>query len=215
MILCCGDLEHDYIEFLVDGIDKDVFFVTGNHEPEINEDDYSGFEVIDRIWDSIKTSAEKLINRIAGQEDMHGRVAIWKGYLIVGFGGSRWYNGRGNQFRESDMASIVRSAIRKVRLFRLKDRILGRRQREVIVISHAPPSGIHDLQDPPHMGFKCFHKFIKKISPALWLHGHVHLSNPRQQQVTVVGNTTVVNCYCYKFIKIERRKIQVSNKYDI
>jgi Icc-related predicted phosphoesterase len=163
----------------------------------------------------VKNSGEKLIGRIAGQKDMHGRVCAYKDYLITGFGGSRWYNGCGNQFSESDMAAIVRKVIRKVRLFRLQDAILGRKQKELIVISHAPPFSVHDMPDAAHIGFKCFHKFIQKLSPLLWLHGHVHLVDPRQQQVTVVGNTTVVNCYGYKFIKIERRKIQVTTKFDI
>lgn len=215
LILCCGDLDSDFIEFLVDGIDKDFFFVHGNHVPDDEGDDYSGFEIIDRLWDTIKNSAEKLFARIAGQEDMHGRVAAYKDYLIVGFGGSRWYNGRGNQYKESEMASVVRKAVRKVRLMRLQDSIFGRKKKEVIVISHAPPYGIHDQPDPPHMGFKCFHKFIKKASPILWLHGHVHLVNQLMRQVTVVGNTTIANCYGYKFIKLERRKIQISSKYDI
>ena len=34
--------------------------------------------------------------------------------LVVGFGGSRWYNGRGNQFKESEMAGVVRKVINKV-----------------------------------------------------------------------------------------------------
>lgn len=216
LILACGDLDKEYIEFLVDGLDKDFFFVLGNHVQEDDECEYSGFEIVDRIWDTIKTSAEKIIRGIAGQEDLHGRVSSYKGYYIVGFGGSRWYNGRGNQFKESEMASVVRKVITKIRLLRVQDKLLGEKKKEIIVLSHAPPYGVHDEQDLPHMGFKCFHKFMKKMAPVLWLHGHVHLQGQKQQQqVTVLGGTTVVNCYGYKFLKIEKKKIQVSSKYDL
>lgn len=216
LILACGDLDRDYIEFLVDGLDKEFFFVSGNHEPdpETTDGDFSGFELLDRIWDTIKTSAEKIIRGIAGQDDLHGRVSAYRDYLVVGFGGSRWYNGRGNQFRESEMAGVVRKVITKIRLYRIHDKLLGKKRKEVIVISHASPFGIHDLPDPCHTGFKCFHKFIKKISPLLWVHGHIHLQNIRQQQVTLSGTTTIVNCYGYKFINIERKRIEVSYKYD-
>ncbi|MFH1369380.1 MAG: metallophosphoesterase [Elusimicrobiota bacterium] len=215
LILACGDLDRDYMEFLVDGLDKEFFFVSGNHVQEEDDETYLGFEIIDRLWDTIKTSAEKIIKCIAGQEDLHGRVSVFRDYLIAGFGGSRWYNGRGNQFKESEMARVVNKVITKIRFFRMHDKLLGLKRKEIIVISHAPPSGVHDQSDLPHTGFKCFHKLIKKMSPLLWLHGHVHLQNARQSQITMAGNTTVVNCCGYKFIKVERKKIQVSNKYDI
>lgn len=215
LVLACGDLDREYIEFLVDGLDKEFFFVSGNHVQEEEEHESSGFELIDRLWDTIKTSAEKIISSIAGQDDLHGRIGVFRDYFIVGFGGSKWYNGRGNQYREGEMASIAGKAVTKLRMLRMRDRLLGRKRKEIIVISHAPPFGVHDLPDPCHTGFKCFLKFIKKMSPVVWLHGHVHLHDRRQQSATLVGNTTVVNCYGYKFIKLERKKIQISNKYDI
>ena len=63
-----------------------------------------------------------------------------------------------------------------------------------IVIAHAPPKGIGDLEDPAHTGFEAFVELIDEYKPALFLHGHTHLrylpSFPREQKR---GETHVIN----------------------
>lgn len=214
VILSCGDLSDEYIEFLVDGLNRDLLFVYGNHGADC-VDDCIVENPIERMWGSVKVFQENILRTTAGQNDLHGRVAVFGEYLVVGFGGSMWYSGRGNEYAEKDMARVVRQVERKIRLYRLQEKILQQRPREIIVISHAPVFGIHDGPDRCHTGFKCFGDFIKRKSPILWMHGHIHLRDPNQNQISVTGKTTIVNTFGHKFIKIDKDKIQISSRYDI
>jgi Icc-related predicted phosphoesterase len=215
MIVSCGDLDRDYIEFLVDGLNQELFFVSGNHLGCLEKDEFSDESFYENVWGKERLFREKQTIRIAGKKDLHGRVVAFKNYYIAGFGGSKWYSGWGNEFRESEMAKIVRSVIRKIVLLRLSDKLLKRPAREIIVVSHAPVSGIHDMSDACHSGFECFKKALKELSPVLWLHGHVHLNDNSKNSATVVGKTTVVNVYGYKFIRLSKDRMEISNKTSI
>lgn len=214
IIVSCGDLEGEYLELLVDGLNRDLYFVCGNHPVEKARKKPASYEITDRLWENIHSKHDKII-RIAGREDLHGRIEVCKDYFIVGFGGSLWYGGRGNEFREKEMARIVNSIAKKIRWHRLKEKVSRNKPRKVIVLSHAPLLHVHDLPDRCHTGFKCFHDFTEKISPVLWIHGHVHIPDMHKNQVTMVGQTTVVNAFSYKFINIKRGHIEISYKHDI
>ena len=43
-----------------------------------------------------------------------------------------------------------------------------------VLLTHAPPEGIGDGTDPPHRGFRAYHRLTARLQPALLLHGHVH-----------------------------------------
>ena len=43
-----------------------------------------------------------------------------------------------------------------------------------ILITHAPPYGIHDEVDVCHLGFQALLTFMKRFRPRYLLHGHVH-----------------------------------------
>ncbi len=43
-----------------------------------------------------------------------------------------------------------------------------------IFLTHAPCFGHGDLEDLPHTGFKCFHRFHELVRPAYHCYGHVH-----------------------------------------
>lgn len=209
LIVSCGDLDREYLELIVNRLQKDMFFVDGNHDCERDDDD--DFDVTAKFIKKMRSIQKKFSTKhLSGNDEMHGKMRIFKNHIIVGFGGSRWYNGRGCQYKESEMAVVVRKLYRKIRVYRWKDKLLGKPRKEVIVISHAPINGVHDLKDPCHTGFKCFHTFIKKTRPLLWLHGHVHLSSTWQKQVSMVNKTTVINCYGHKFVNINKKQIQVS-----
>ncbi|MCK9582798.1 MAG: metallophosphoesterase [Endomicrobiales bacterium] len=211
LIISCGDLEKEYLEFLVDGIDRDILFVFGNHEYRWDREDYFGYEKQSEI--SEKKVAT--VKRIAGATDLHARVEERNGYIFVGFGGSILYNGGKNQFSEKEMEKIVSRAIIKVRLEQFKMALLRKKVKGVVVISHAAPFGINDQSDPAHIGFKCFNDFMKYVSPTLWLHGHIHLQDMYQNQIAHSGSTTVLNTYGHKFIKIDGGKVEVSYTTDL
>ena len=43
-----------------------------------------------------------------------------------------------------------------------------------MLLTHAPPEGIGDGTDPPHSGFRAYHRLTARLRPAVLLHGHVH-----------------------------------------
>lgn len=199
LIISCGDLDKEYVELLVDGLNKDFYFVCGNHDHELVVEDEE-----EDLW------GDRSACTVAGKYELHGKIEKYKNYYIVGFGGSLWYGGNGYEYREYEMAAIVKKVKRKLQWNQLKDKIAGRPKKDVIVISHSPIFGIHNLPDLPHTGFKCFADFLKKISPVLWLHGHVHLDDLHKNQVTIVGKTTVVNAYSHKYINLGPKEIKIS-----
>lgn len=202
VVVSCGDLDTEYLEYIADKLKQEFFFIRGNHPLE-NSGDY--FEPENTTFSS------RSVKYVSGEPDLHGRVAAYNNYLFAGFGGSMWYNGQENQFTEEEMAKVVKSVERGITWHRLQDKLMRRPKKEVIVISHAPIIDVHDQPDKTHRGFKCFKSFVEKVSPLLWLHGHIHLINQYTNQISVTGATTVVNAFGCKIIDIKRKDIQVSS----
>lgn len=74
-----------------------------------------------------------------------------------------------------------------------------------IVITHAPPKGIHDMQSVTHAGFTVFNQIIEKHKPKYFFHGHTHLNYGRnQERVTKVGETYVINAYGFYILNYEK-----------
>ncbi|MFC1501467.1 metallophosphoesterase [Elusimicrobiota bacterium] len=208
-IVSCGDLAKDYLELIVDSLKKTMFFVSGNHDiSSKNNDDLPENEILDIT----RFSEGKNVAHVAGYEDLGARIEIFKDYIFVGFKGSMWYNGNPNQYTGKQMNRIVRSLEWEVKLYRLKEMLLGRKKKDIIVISHAPIFGIHDEDNICHTGFKCFKRFIKNVSPLLWLHGHVHILDSNKPQITKIDNTTVINCYGSKIIDIKDGVVNLSEQ---
>ncbi|MBQ6230366.1 MAG: metallophosphoesterase [Eubacterium sp.] len=112
-------------------------------------------------------------------------VYVHNGVRIMGLGGSMKYN-FGNesayQFTERQMAGRVRKMKRK----------LWKSKGVDILVTHSPAYQLHDGEDLPHTGFKCFYEILDKHQPKLFIHGHVHRSYGRQ----------FVKEYSYKDIKV-------------
>jgi Icc-related predicted phosphoesterase len=86
LILSCGDLPPDYLDFLCSSLDVPILYVRGNH---------------DGVFDS---------SRYDGCENVHGKIVTCKGIRIVGFQGSHRYNNGPYQYTEAQMRRIVRRA---------------------------------------------------------------------------------------------------------
>jgi Icc-related predicted phosphoesterase len=67
-----------------------------------------------------------------------------------------------------------------------------------IFLAHNAPRGIHDLQDPLHIGFVAFRTYIEKRKPRLFLHGHVERS-----EESLVGETRVISVFGKRIIDLE------------
>lgn len=198
-IVSCGDLGRDYLDFIVDGLRKPFFFVLGNHKLEPDQCDLT----------------KNVCPYAGGTTVLHGTAEAFGNYLIVGFSGSMWYNGKPNQYTEAQMTRLVKHMERKIKWMRLEDKLRRRKPKEVIVISHAPPADVHDQPDLAHRGFKCFHHFIQAVKPLVWMHGHIHLTSAYKNQVTLLDRTTVINVFSCKIVDIDHRQIDVHSHCSV
>jgi Icc-related predicted phosphoesterase len=180
MILGCGDLPYEYLEFLVTTLNVPLLFVPGNHDPEYNEENPA-------------SCAE-------GCVFLDRRLVQVKGLTLAGLGGSvRYKSGHPNQYTQSAMYQRVISCLPLLLWNRFRTgRVLD------IMIAHSPAQGIHDDSDPAHTGFSAFRDLIRVIKPRYFLHGHnlVYKGN-LLPSITQVGGTTVINVYPYRFLEVE------------
>ncbi len=181
LILACGDLPFEYLGRLMDDLDRPLVFVPGNHDPEV-----SGY----------RTGRSGLVVRAGlpatppwppGAVNADGRVVDVAGLRIAGLGGSLRYREGPNQYSERQQARRARALARRAAWRRHRD---GRPVD--VLITHAPPQGVGDGDDPPHRGFACLHSLAARLRAGLLLHGHVHpygAAEPdRSMGATVVRN---------------------------
>jgi uncharacterized protein len=172
LVLGCGDLTYDYLDFVATAVAAPMRAVHGNHDVPPEDLDDPAIRV---WWDGI---------------DLHGRVVSIDGVLIGGLEGSPRYNKGPFQSSEGDMWL----AIVKMLPALVANRI--RRGRFIdVLVTHAPPRGIHDRSDPAHRGFAAFRTFLRWFGPRYHVHGHTHVYDSRTVTETQFGSTTVVNAY--------------------
>jgi Icc-related predicted phosphoesterase len=179
LVLGCGDLPYEYLEFLVSALNKPLLYVPGNHDPLY-------------IPRSLEHGAE-------GCVFLDQRVTRLKGLTIAGMGGSiRYHPTRANQYTQAQMY---------LRMAKMAPALLWNRRRYGraldVLIAHSPPRGIHDEDDRAHIGFSAFTDFIRTFEPRYFLHGHTIPLGNLASAVTRVGATTVFNVFPYRLLEIE------------
>ncbi|MEA5001302.1 MAG: metallophosphoesterase [Endomicrobiaceae bacterium] len=202
-IISCGDLAKNYLEFLVDSLQKEFFFVEGNH-PLLNR--YENKHYLDKLVTKVYGKDEHFV---LGGVNLHSRLEIYGDYILVGFEGSMKYNPGKFQFSEKEMTAVVKRVEKKIRIQNMLDFVLRRKKKKIIVVSHAPIAGIHDKEDLCHRGFKSFRRFLKKFKPLIWFHGHVHYEGQMNDQISKIDDTLVVNVYGFHIVNIVNDKIEV------
>ena len=113
-------------------------------------------------------------------------LVVYNGVRILGLGGCRKYHPGDHQYTEKQM---------RRRIFRMMWQIrkLGGVD---IVVTHAPPEGLGDDDDPAHWGFAAFREFLDKYHPAYFVHGHVHMTyGHNMPRVRDYNGTTLINAY--------------------
>jgi Icc-related predicted phosphoesterase len=181
VIVSCGDLPFEYLENLVSRTDRPLLFVPGNHDPELRPKAlYSGMSFHD---DGVGP---------LGCESIDGRIVEAAGLRFAGLGGSIRYRPGPNQYTDREMAW---------RALRLRQRAWLRRKPIDVVVTHSPPAGYGDSEDPPHHGFKTLVGLATRLSPKLLIHGHVNNYGPKAGEL-VIGRTRVVNAIPFKLIEI-------------
>ena len=109
-----------------------------------------------------------------------------EGLRILGLGGSMRYKDGVNQYTERQMAWRARKLTPRLYFKKVFD----------ILLTHAPGEDMVDCHDLAHLGFSTFNRLLDKYHPALFLHGHTHLSYGRSiQRESRYGDTRVVNAY--------------------
>jgi uncharacterized protein len=183
LILGCGDLPHYYLEFIVTMLGGPLFYVIGNHANEVK-----GLYGPKEEW-----------KYPGGCENIDGRVVRYRGLLIAGLDGSMRYNNNEHfQYTEREMVWKVWSLAPALVLNKLlQGRYLD------ILITHAPPLGIHDRPDPCHRGFRAFRTLMDRFPPRYLIHGHIHVYSPLEVKESLYGRTWVINTYGYRTLEID------------
>jgi hypothetical protein len=195
LVLACGDLPFDYLAYLMDALDVPLVFVPGNHDPDLSGYTNSRSGLMLRA--GIPTAAPWP----PGAVNADVRVVDVLGLRIAGLGGCLRYSDGPNQYSERQFA-------RRARLLRARAQWAqwaqwaewarsarwGMRDgvRPDVLITHAPPRGVGDAEDPPHRGVQAMHGLVAALAPALVLHGHVHPYGQTPQQLRL-GSAVVRN----------------------
>ena len=181
VIVSCGDLPFAYLENLVSRTDKPLLYVPGNHDPELRPSTlYAGMSAQD---DGVGP---------AGCESIDGRIAEAAGLRFAGLGGSIRYRPGPNQYTERQMAW---------RAWKLRTRAWLTRQRVDVLVTHSPPAGYGDSEDPPHHGFSALVGLVTRLSPKLIIHGHVNNFGPKSPDLRI-GSTRIVNAIPFKLLDV-------------
>lgn len=185
LILACGDLPYYYLEYIVGLLDVPLFYVHGNH---------------DKVVAASATGMPAPGATVSWATNLHGRTVEHQGLLLAGLEGCRRYSpDRPFQYSAAEMKLQATKLgltllVNKLRRGRFLD----------ILITHAPPRGIHDDEDVPHQGFESYLDFMRTYRPLLLIHGHQHVYNRNLTTETVYESTHVLNTYGYRVIEIEQ-----------
>lgn len=166
LIISCGDLKSQYLQFLVTMARCPLLYVPGNHDDHYETQPPEGCDCIDDA------------------------IVEYNGIRIMGLGGCRWYHPGRYQYTEKQMRQRIRSLYWKLKRTGGVD----------ILVTHAPPEGLGDGDDPAHKGFTALREFLDRYHPAYLLHGHLHKSyGGFSERERSYNGTTLINC-CERFV---------------
>jgi len=180
-VLSCGDLPYEYLEYIICGLNKPLFFVHGNH------DHYKTVE-----QDETKSAP-------SGADNLHRKIYREDGFLLAGVEGCINYNRKSKyQYSQGEMWLHVLRLVPGL----LFNRLLYGRFLDIFV-THAPPQGIHEGKDWTHQGIKAFRWLIETFKPAYHFHGHIHVYRPDAVTETRIGKTLVINTFKSRITEIQ------------
>ena len=190
LIISCGDLPPGYLDFLITNLSAPMLHVLGNHclalhdvQKKCDPEAYPGVINLDR----------KVLSFGVGDGPAN--------LLVGGLEGSPWYNDGPHQYTDSQARMglwklVPGLLLNKVRWGRYLD----------IMVTHAPPRGIHDNSDVAHLGFRALLPFLRRFKPILLLHGHTHRYEPAMPTRTLYKDTQIINAYGHVIIELEERE---------
>jgi Icc-related predicted phosphoesterase len=190
MVLSAGDLPMDYLEYIASSLNKPLLFVFGNH----NLEEYSRYTGEDSLpsYDLTQSGLS------SGAVYLNSGIRREEGLIIMGLGGSMRYNRGRNQYTSLEMFCKIIVKIPAL----LFNRVFYGRYLDIL-LTHAPPEGIHDRKDPCHRGFRAFLWFMRTFKPGYLVHGHIHLYDLSAVRATRYCQTTVLNAFGHYLIDTE------------
>ena len=178
IVVSCGDLPYAYLEYIVSLLNVPCFFVHGNHDGPVH------------------TADGCVLTEPGGWVDLDGRTVEAVGVLLGGLEGCiRYRPSACFQYTEREMALKAGRLVLSMGLNRMRH---GRHLD--ILVTHAPPFGIHDGKDWPHRGFKVFLDLMARFQPRYLLHGHKHIYGLEAWRTRYI-ETEVINVYPYRVIE--------------
>jgi calcineurin-like phosphoesterase family protein len=190
LLVGCGDLPYDYLEYLVSTLDVPAVFVPGNHDPEAPVIRQS------RAGLPLRAGLPTTSPRPGGFSNADRRIVDAAGLRLAGLGGSVRYRPGPNQYSQRELARRARALRRRAGWRNWRDG-----HGVDVLLTHSPPAGLGDEDDPPHRGFVALHGLVERLRPALLLHGHIHPHGvPRPDRM--LGATRVCNVVGYRVIEL-------------
>lgn len=189
LVLGAGDLPWDYLEWIASSVECPVVFVPGNHDPQVQPCRQSRNGVCTDADGRLVDGPRPLGVIHADQEVV--RVA---GLRIAGLGGCVRYRPGPHQYSQRQYATRAARLARKARRAGPVD----------VLLTHAPPRGLGDGEDGPHVGIDALHGLLDRMQPTWHLHGHIH---PYGQTMPDrrVGPTTIRNVIPWRVLDITPR----------
>ena len=173
MVISCGDMPPNYLDFITSILSVPMFYVRGNH---------------DEAYDS----------EPPGGVNLHRQVVKYRGLVMAGLEGSIKYNRGDIQYTQSQMHRMVLGLAPSVFWNRW-----ARKRGIDLFVTHSPALNIHDGNDVAHRGFSAFLNFMKWYRPRYMLHGHVHIWDRRKTVRTQHLSTCVMNINPFTVLELE------------
>lgn len=179
LLVGCGDLPYEYLEYLLSVLNVPMIYIPGNHDPVY--------------------STRNPRSHVEGGINIDLMCINIKGLLVAGVGGSIRYRDDGiNQYGQTEMYFRILKLVFPL----MWNRVIYGRSIDLL-ITHSPPAGIHDDSDQAHQGLRAINMLIRLFKPRYVLHGHTYfyqrnLVTPH----TKVGETTVINIFPYHLIDL-------------
>jgi uncharacterized protein len=165
LVVGCGDLPVDYLQFVTDAMDAPLVYVRGNHD-------------VGGDWETGEAIGLHLPEPLRdGSPWTDGEVTV------VGFNGIPRYGGRGLQVGSPTRWAHVLHA-----WMRLRWRPTAA---PLLLISHVAPRGINDGPDRFHRGSRALRWLAGQLQPPLWLHGHTTVVTRRLEDRAVSHERTL------------------------
>ena len=142
----------------------------------------------------------------SGCDCIDDAIVEYNGVRIMGLGGCRRYHPGKYQYTERQMRRRIRKLCLPLRRCKGVD----------IVVTHAPPEGLGDGEDPAHWGFASLRELLEKYHPSYLVHGHVHLRyDASLQRVRDYNGTTLINAFERYVLEIPDRPVRPEHQNQL